>query len=400
MLILMVHNYYQRESPSGECISFENEVEMLRMFGHRVITYTRENTEIAGASWWKKAAVARETVWSRRTYRELKELFTRERPAVAHFQNTFPLISPTAYLACREEGIPVIQKLGNYRLLCPGAMLYRNSQVCEDCLGKTFPWPGVAHACYRESRLETAVVAAMLTVHRSLKTWRDQVDIYITPSEFIRRKFIEAGLPPEKTMVKPNFVYPDPGVNPHPKRDYAIFVGRISPEKGVGNLLEAWRSLPGIPLKIVGEGPLGERMRSLAQSWQIDQVEFTGQLAPEAVMSLIGRARFLVFPSQWYEAFGRVAIEAFACGVPVIVSQIGSIAEIVKDRVDGLYFSPGNPEALAAKVHWAWTHPQEMQEMGRRGRQEYEEKYTIKKCYEKMMEIFQNAISTFNTGLK
>jgi glycosyltransferase involved in cell wall biosynthesis len=392
MLILMAHNYYQAGSPSGEAVSFESEVAMLRQFGHRVLTYTRDNAEIAGASWRKKAAVAGETIWSRRTYKELKELLAKERPAVAHFQNTFPLISPSAYEACREAGIPVLKSLRNFRLLCPDASFYRDDHLCEACLGKAWPWPGVRYACYRDSRLQTAVVAAMLTVHRRLKSWTKQLDIYIAPTEFVRQKFVEAGLPAEKICVKPNFVAPDPGITPD-RGDYALFVGRLSRNKGVATLLQAWRSLPGIPLKIIGEGPLGQDMRSQAQDWRLSQVEFTGRLAPKAVLLLLKQAQFLVFPSQWYETFGRVAVEAFACGVPVIAAQIGAVAEVVQDQVTGLHFTPGNSEDLAAKVEWAWIHPEEMQKMGRQARREYEEKYTAEKNYERLMEIYRQALA-------
>ena len=392
MLILKAHNYYQAKNPSGEGISFESEVAMLRKFGNRVITYTRDNAEIASASWRGRIAVARDTLWSAQTYRQLRQLLAAERPAIAHFHNIFPLISPSAYRACREAGVPVIQTLHNFRLLCPGATFYRHRQVCEVCLGKAVPWPGLVHACYRASRLATAVTAAMLTAHRYLKTWDEQVDLYIAPTEFVRRKFIEGGLPPGKIVVKPNFVYPDPGPGPG-QGEYALFVGRLSQDKGVETLLQAWRSLPGIPLKVVGDGPLMDRMQMAVQGEGLQQVELVGGVAFDRVISLLQQARFLVFPSQWYETFGRVAIEAFACGVPVIAAHLGAMVEVVQEGIHGLHFTPGDREDLAAKVQWAWTHPREMRAMGQACRREYEQRYTAEQNYAQIMEIYQRAIS-------
>ena len=196
-------------------------------------------------------------VWAWDTKRELRSILRKERPELVHFHNAFPVISPSAYYACKEAGVPVVQSLHNYRLICPAATFYREGRVCEDCLGRA-PWPGVIHACYHNSRAQTATVAAMMIAHRALGTWLNEVDAYIAFTEFSRQKFIAAGLPPDKIFLKPHFL----GVDPGAKRglgEYALFLGRLVPEKGVTTLLKAWQQLKHIPLAIAGDGPLREK---------------------------------------------------------------------------------------------------------------------------------------------
>lgn len=387
--VLMGHCYYRE--PGGEDASFEDEVRLLIDRGHPVIRYSRDNREIDDFGLAEKWHLAWKTTWAADSYRSLRELIRRERPAVAHFQNTFPLISPAAYAACRAAGVPVVQSLRNYRLLCPNALFFREGRVCEDCLGKALPWPGVAHGCYRESRIQSGVVAAMVAAHRLLRTWQDQVDVYIALTDFARRKFIEGGLPPEKIIVKPNFVHDDAGVSDG-RRDYALFVGRLSPEKGILTLLEAWRQIRRVPLKIVGEGPMREEMAAIVQRQGLEgSVELLGHRPRADVLALMRRARFLVFPSEWYETFGRVAIEAFACGVPVIAARLGAMAEIVDAGRTGLHFTPGDSDDLASQVEWAASHPDRVAGMGRSAREEFEAKYTAVRNYEMLTRIYRLA---------
>jgi glycosyltransferase involved in cell wall biosynthesis len=235
----------------------------------------------------------------------------------------------------------------------------------------------------------------MLTFHRWLKTWQRHVNIYIALTEFARRKFIQGGLSSDKMVVKPNFVSPDPGLrsgNGH----YALFVGRLSPEKGVLTLLQAWQGLRGIPLRIVGDGPLMDQMQAVVQTEKLQWVKVLGRRPPNDIIELMKGTRFLVFPSQWYETFGRVAIEAFACGVPVVASRLGAMAEIVEEGRTGLLFRPGDSGDLAEKVRWAVDHPDVMCRMGEAARREYEEKYTPEKNYKMLLNVYEQAIRTAN----
>ena len=384
MKVLLIHNLYQQ--PGGEDAVFEMERALLERNRHDVITFVEDNARLEGVNPLKVAVGA---IWSREAQRNMRKLIEQTKPDVVHFHNTFLRISPAAYYVVKEMGLPVVQTLHNYRLICPGSLLMRDGHVCEDCLGKVIPWPGVVHGCWRNSRSGTTVVAAMLTVHRVLRTWENQVDVYIALTEFARQKFVQGKLPAEKMMVKPNFVYPDPENGEH-RGNFALFVGRLSAEKGVRTMLSAWQLLKGVPLKIVGSGPLMAEVKEQVERERL-AIEVLGRRSRENAFSLIRQASFLIFPSEWYEGFPVTIAEAFACGLPVIASRLGAMAEIVEDGRTGLLFEPGNPEDLAAKVAWAWTHPKEMDEMGQEARREYEAKYTAKQNYEMLMAIYEKA---------
>lgn len=390
MKILLVHNVYQQ--PGGEDVVFEQERQLLSSFGHEVLTYVRSNHENEGSSLIDRIGLAKRTVWASDTRQEFAALLRRERPDVVHVHNTFMRISPSIYSACREARVPVVQTLHNYRLVCPAAILYRDGHPCEDCLEHSL-WQGVRHGCYRDSRAATGAVALMLAAHRTARTWTRNVDRYITLTDFARRKFIDAGLPAGKISVKPNFVARDPGRRKD-RGSYALFVGRLSPEKGLATLLSAWEKLPQqIPLSIVGDGPMRPGLEERSASRSLSAVCFRGRLPHEQIVGAIHGARFLIFPSQWYEGFPMTIAESFACGVPVICSRLGAMREIVEDGRTGLHYTPGDPEDLAKKVQWAWDHPEELERMGEAARKEYETKYTAEKNYPQLMEIYQQAIS-------
>ena len=226
MKILLCHNYYQQRG--GEDQSFEDEAPLLEDRGHAVVRYTVHNDEIERMSRWE---VAQRTIWNRHALRQLRQLIRRERPQVMHCTNTFPLISPAAYAAAHPEGIAVVQALRNYRLICPNALLLHDGQVCEACVGKTFAWPSIQHACYRNSRAATAVVASMLAFQRFRQTWLRQVDLFYTLTQFARQKLVQGGVPADRIWTKSNFVDPDPGVGTGDGR-FAVFVGRLSAERG------------------------------------------------------------------------------------------------------------------------------------------------------------------------
>ena len=388
MKILAVHNYYQQ--PGGEDEVFEAETKLLREQGHEVVHYIDSNSRIDNMNY---VSTAINTLWSSDTKGKIAEMIDATKPDIAHFHNTFLLTSPSAYYACKEAQVPVVQSLHNPRLLCPSANLYRNGSVCEDCVGKTFPMPGVVHGCYRNSRSQTAVVAAMLTLHRWLKTWQDKVDKYIVFTEFYKNKFIEGGLPSKKIALKPHFISPDPECRKTGPGEYALFIGRLDKEKGIKTLMEAWRNLSDVPLKIRGGGDLQGYVEDFKEKNSLGNIEIVGRLSSKELFDLIKNARFLVWPSEgYYETFGLVAIEAYACGVPVIASRIGTLAENVKDGYSGLHFTPGDDKDFSSKVRWAWDNPEKMIEMGKNARNEYELKYTPEKNYRMLLEIYERTI--------
>lgn len=396
MKALLVHNRYFW--PGGEDEVFRRESDLLRSAGDEVLEYTRDNRAIVQSSPLEKVKIAAQTLWAFDSAKQLRLLIRKERPDVAHFHNTFPLISPSAYYVCREEGVPVVQSLYNTRLMCPAASCLREGRVCEDCLGRALPWPGVLHGCYRNSHLQTAVVAAMLSTHRLLQTWTERVDAYIVATEFFRQKYLSAGLPSEKIFLKPHFLNADPGMKSE-IGGYALFMGRLSQEKGVPTLLKAWKNLPHVPLWIRGEGPMGDEVHRFAQANPL--VRILPRLSRSECFDVAKGARVLVWPSEGLaETFGLVVMEAFACGTPVIGSRVGAMVEVVDDKRTGLHFTAGDPQDLAAKVDYAWTHPQELMEMGRAGRAEYENKYTAQHNYKALIEIYRRAMQNCSSATR
>ena len=320
------------------------ERELLVAAGHEAVSYVRESDEITRYGWWEKATLPVRAVWASDSYARIRALLEQGRFDVAHFHNTVPLISPAAYYACRKSGVPVIQTLHNPRLICPASTFLRDHQVCQDCLGRKFAWPAVVHGCYRGSRAQSSVAAAMLAIHWCLSTWERLVDCYIASTEFYRRKFVEAGLPAAKIVIKPHCVE-DHGVR-QAVGNYALFVGHLRPEKGIDTLLKAWRELSHVPLMIRGEGPLSREVQQLARE-SGGTVQLLPRLGRDELAGLMQGARFLVWPSEsYYETFGCVAVEAFSCGVPVLASRIGVMKEIVADGRTGLHFPPAMPTIL------------------------------------------------------
>jgi len=384
MKVLILHTHYQQ--PGGEDQSFASEAILLREQGHDVHTLIFENQNLDGMAVWRKAATA---LWNQAAYRRTRETIQKQRPHLVHINNTFPLASPGVVHAAKAESVPVVVSLRNYRLLCVNGFLYRDGVPCEVCL-KRLPWRGALRGCYRNNRAASAVVAGMLALHRNLGTWT-HVDVFIALTEFARQKFLDAGFPSEKIVVKPNFVSHDPGCGDG-CGGYVLFVGRLSEEKGVATLLAAWRLLKRkATLKVVGDGPLRAEVERAAK--KIQEVKYLGSKTPQDVFNLMAGATFLVFPSMWYETFGRVAIEAFATGTPVLAANIGAVGEITDNGRTGLHFRPGDPSDLAAKVDWLLCHPTELAHMRKEARREYEAKYTAERNYGMLMKIYAQAIA-------
>jgi len=378
--ILRIHNYYLQ--PGGEDEVFRAESEVLRAHGHTVREFTVSNTAIESMG---KVELAVATVWNRQMQRRLEVLLREDRPDVVHFHNTFPLVSPAAYAPPRRLGIPVIQTLHNFRLLCLNAVFLREGRICETCLGRRVLWPGVVHGCYRGSRPASAVAAAMLAFHRARGTWSSAVDTYVAVSEFARAKFIAGGLPPDRVAVKPNFLSDDPGPGSHGKR-HALFVGRLSPEKGLDSLLRAWRrvaQVPGSALRVIGTGPL-EGLRTRA----VPGVEWLGWQNRPQVLAAMREAAFLVFPSECYEGLPMVVLEAMATGLPVIGSSQGSLPEVVDDGGTGLLVPAGDIERWAAAMSWALEHPRELERMSARARQKFERSYSAEAGYAGLIALY------------
>ncbi len=384
MRIVAVHNYYQQAG--GEDQVFAAETELLRNHGHEVATHTVHNDRVDDMS--RPEAAAR-TIWNPQCYRELTALIGKRRPHVVHFHNTLPLVSPAGYYAARSGGAAVVQTLHNYRLICPGSLLYRDGAVCETCISKRVKWPAVVHACYRGSRAATAAVTAMLAVHDAAGTYRDAVDAYVALTPFARDRFVLGGLPADRVFVKPNFLMKDPGPGAG-EGGYALFVGRLTEEKGVEVLLEAWRHLKtSIRLEIAGDGPLADRVRAAADA--DDRIRWHGRLDAAEIHRLMRSAAVLVFPSTWYEGMPITLIEALACGTPVIASDRGAMADMVQHGKTGYHTEPGSSAALASTIDHAFGAAGGLASLRSNARDAFASRYTADRNYTQLLQIYETA---------
>ncbi|PKD39391.1 glycosyl transferase family 1 [Methylomonas sp. Kb3] len=387
MKILVVHNRYQQAGGEDSVVSAE--ISLLSQYGHNVEVWTVDNNTLTGGL-GGKVKVALSTCHSKTSLAAADKLLGSLKPDLVHVHNFFPQISPAIYDACINVGVPVVQTLHNYRLICPGAFLMRDGKICEQCINGS-PYQAVLYGCYRNSRLGSLVVAHMVARHRALRTWNTKVDRFIALTEFAKSKFVQAGFPEDKICVKPNFVADSPSVESlgHAGRDtrQALYVGRLSPEKGIATLVEAWGGLHGdCVLKVAGSGELSNRFVGM------DNVQLLGFQNSQAIACLMQQAGFLILPSEWYEGFPMVLLEAFANGLPVIASQVGSLAEVVQEGETGLLFEPGNSKDLAQKARWLLEHPAEQVRMGLNAKRAYNEKYTAEINYTQLAAIYADVI--------
>ncbi|OLC95798.1 MAG: glycosyl transferase family 1 [Acidobacteria bacterium] len=390
MKILYIYNLYQQ--PGGENHWVESEPQLMEAHGHAVVLYKRDNSEIRDFSWWQKGALLWQAGWSRQSFREVRSLLRRERPDVAHVYNTLALVTPSVYYACRDEGVPIVQTLYNYRLVCPAGSLLRKGRICEECIDHSL-WRSVRYGCYRNSRVQTAAVAGMLYRHRRRATWSQMIDAYLVPTEFMRRKLIEGGLPADKIVVKPNFHEPDAGLR-EASDGSALYVGRLTEEKGLRVLVAAWKQMKSPPrLRLIGDGPLREELERAAGVSR-GGIEVLGQRSQAETMEYLKKAALVVLPSAWYEGFPHVILEAYACGIPILASRIGTLADVIEDGVTGLLAEPGDPAELAKKVRWIIENESAARQIGLNGRRAYETLYTAERNYLHLMAIYQRAIET------
>ncbi|GAB3976796.1 glycosyltransferase [Spirosoma terrae] len=382
MRILSIHNKYLIKG--GEDESRLAEARILSDNGHDVTYYTENNTKTNELS---KLQLATRAVWSTESYQHVKNILAEKKHDIVHVQNFFPLISPSIYYAAKAANVPIVQAVRNYRFLCINSYLFRDGHICETCVSNKYSLSGIIHKCYRDSLGASMVSASTRIVHGLLNTWR-HVDMFVCLSEFMKTKLLEGGFPANKIYVKPNFVYPDPGIAPQ-KENYILYVGRLQPEKGIQVLLKAMDLLanPAIKLKIVGEGPQLPLVEEYTRKYS--QIEYVGKKSVTDTYDLIGGAAALIVPSAWHEPFGRVVVEAYAKGTPVIGARIGGISELIQNEQTGLLFEAGNAAELAAKIDWIYSEPNRAKALGLEGRREFDRKYTAEMNYDVLMDIYQ-----------
>lgn len=388
--IVMLHNRYQYAG--GEDASTQAEIAVLRQFGHPVTYLEEHNDQIKQFNSFDKIKLFFTTAWNPQQAKTLRSQLITLKPDILHVQNFFPLFSPSVHKAAKSLNIPTIQHLRNFRLGCLNGYLYRHEQICEVCLGHN-PWKGITYRCYRGSFPSSLAVWNMISLNRWRRTWQKEVDAFITPSRFAAEKLIEIGIKSDRLYVKPN-VTPDPLINqdipPLPQQPTFLYLGRLSPEKGVMILLQAWKNLnqPQWQLNIIGDGPQRETLQQFIQETNLNNITLVGHKPMSQVIEAIKQATVVVVPSQWYETFGRVVIEAFSCGRGVLVSNLGALSELVQEGKNGFLITPHDIEEWRERLDWCGRHPSQINSIGQQARQFYRENYTPQINYQELMKIY------------
>ncbi len=385
MKVLILHNSYQLHG--GEDGVVAAEAQLLAEAGHQVTVDITSNDSVSGVL--RKARVALEAHGSRDSAKRVHDLVRQVQPDVVHVHNFFPLLSPSIHQAASSAGAAVVQTLHNYRLLCANGTFLRNGQVCEKCTDGGRLW-GIYHGCYRNSVVGSAAVASMQAATLGSSHWLDSVHRFIALSEFGRSKFIGAGVPEDRIVVKPNFApMPSPSDEGNP-RSGAVYVGRLSVEKGVDTLVTAWRHFPELLLTIVGDGPERERLQSMAPS----NVLFTGARPHPEALALMSSASILVVPSRCYEGFPVVVAEAFSLGLPVLAASIGALAEIVQPGRSGAHFAPGDPDSLVRALQDLVGTRASLVQLSAGARDSYETLYSPATNLRQLERIYDDAVDS------
>jgi glycosyltransferase involved in cell wall biosynthesis len=377
--ILILHSHYRSGPASGENRVVEDEARLLSEGGHHVEVFSPSVGNPSGLGLLRAGA---RVVWSGQATAAVRERLRSMQPDVVHCHNLFPALSP-AVLREAAGRAAVVMTLHNYRLLCLPGILFRDGRVCQDCLGRV-PWPGVLHGCYQDSVPPSLALGASLTLHRRLATF-DQVDLYLAISQFVRAKHVEGGLAPERIFVKPHFSWP--GKVRETPGEYFLYLGRLSEEKGVASLLEAWQRIRK-KLLIVGDGPEAAHLRSRAPS----NVEFLPTVAPDRAQMIIRSARAVLVPSLSPEGAGRVVVEAYAAGVPAVASRVGGLPEVVQDGVTGFLLPPADAKAWMGAVE-RLIDDSESQRLGENGLRVWKSRYSPESGLARLEEAYGVAIS-------
>jgi glycosyltransferase involved in cell wall biosynthesis len=391
MRVLLVHGAYQQFG--GEDSVVRAEKELLERHGDEVLLYSRHNDEIKQFSAADKAAFFSQTVYSWKTSGEIEDAVRAFDPDVAFVHNVYPLISPSVYHKLHSLGVPAVQVLHNFRPFCPNGLFYTQGKICEDCKGGNY-LNAVRKRCYKDSYVLSAVYALSMGSNR-LAGMIDKISGFICLSEFFKIKMLEVGVPESKLFVRPNFVYAPPLSPPATgSGNCAMYMGRLSPEKGCWTLIHAFEHLPQVPLKILGTGPLERELKDYVRAKGIGNIEFLGFKSGDEKWQLLRNSLCLIVPSEWYENFPVTVLEAYMAAKPLIASRLGGLPYLVEDGKSGLLFEAGKVEELAQKVQRLVDHPAEATDMGTYGRRLSETRYGPEQGYRNLMEIFSQVSVT------
>lgn len=393
MKVLIVHNCYRDRT--GEDSVFNREANLLRSYGHSVHTWKVDNRNIRLQNFTDQVHLAKNTIWSKVAHQRLLRTLLELKPDIVHVHNILPLLSPAIFHACSKAKVPVIHTLHNYRLLCPSTTLFRDGKICEKCVSDTLI-NSVRHACYRNSRTQTAAVAAMLQYHRWKGTWRNKIDGYIALSKFQKSKLLHSGICEDKIYLKPNFIEDTPNPANIPKfGSYYLFVGRLIDEKGVQLLIESYQNAESdYPLIIMGPGYLKDMVVQAAR--ENSQIKYVGVQEKSDVTEWMKDAIALLFPSVWHECSPMTILESFSCSLPVVSTDFGSITDMVKHEKTGYVFSPATSKELINAIQWIETHSKEWLSLKKNLAQNIDSIYFRTANYERLIEIYGLVIDKFS----
>lgn len=388
--VLMAHNYYQ--VPGGEDTVFHNEVKMLEKNGHNVTKYTRHNDEIKGGV-LSKLKLGIDTIFSFKTYKEVKKLIDENDIDVVHVHNTLPLISPSIYYAARTKKVPVVQTIHNFRLLCPGATFTRDGEICEDCLSKGLN-QSLKNRCYRNSLSQTGIMYLMMKFHRIIGTY-DNIN-YITLTQFNKNKILNLVKDESKVYVKPNFIEKKDKVD-RVLDDYFVYIGRLDEIKGINFLVESWKNIDtNINLYIIGGGPEEENLKLFIKEHKLENIRLLGFMNREKAFDIIKKSRSIIVPSKWYEGFPMTIAESFSLGVPVIGTKLGNIEAIIDEDENGLLFKKDNEQSLKKTIESIFYDKDLNIELGNNAYSTFNKYYTDEKNYKELQNIYENLVGDKN----
>jgi len=389
MRLLIGHNYYQQSG--GEDFLFKTQTKMLKDFGHEICLYERHNNEIK-PDLLAKLRQSLELRWSTRSYDEIRQLIRSFKPQLVHFHNTFYVTTPSVIYACRDEGVPVVLSLHNFRLMCVNGLFFRDNKPCEDCLTKGWT-QGIVHQCYRHSYFSSAMAADMVQYHWRRQTWTQHVDQFIVATDFSRQKHIKAGIPADKISVLPHSVEsPASVVDAAQRGGYALYAGRLSEEKGIDFLIKAWEGMTDIPLYVMGTGPRKEAIEQLIKDRGYTHIKMLGFMKRDEYVDVMSKANFLIVPSLCYDNFPMVVAEAYSYGVPVVASRLGTLVGCVDEGINGMLFEANQAEDLRAKCRQLMGDTTKRASMSAFARQKYEHEFTPAINYQALTAIYARVV--------
>lgn len=384
MKILQIHNQYTKKG--GEDGVVEAEKNLLRSEGNAVEQLFFDNSSVHGI---EKLKIFYKSLYNLQAQKVVREKIKSFQPDLIHIHNLFYVASPAILYEAQKQKIPVVLTIHNFRLICSGALLLRNGAVCELCIQKKLPLAGIQHKCFQNSALKTAQLTLITGLHKLLGTWQSKVDAYITLTEFVKNKlaYSSLNLAQDKIRVKPNFAHDKGFTNFEERKSFFLFVGRLSPEKGIKVLLEATK-IYDFHLEIIGGGEMANIVKEYAQ--HNPKIIYHGFQGQDFIIEKMKQSKALLFPSIWYENMPLTLLEAFSTGTPVIISDIDNLNELVQNGYNGLHFRTGSSKDLAQKVKYFEENTSPL--FYENARNTYENLYSPQKNCEKLMEIYQQVI--------